>query len=209
MRQAQLGADTCTPSCGHPHTSNTLTTTSLSPSPPLASPVESRVYESRPTYSARQVNSVASTSSQWYYSYPHTGYYSYPSGRMRRHLKVPSTTLPTLLHLQHDFLDCHLSALMPLRHGRKSPESADRTYHHRKCRTCAVRSTSGAQRTETEAPARSTSYSAATIEGNFLVDPAIWVGRDLNTGGHWVVPITVGFRKPFSHVLKGPRQARM
>ena len=28
-----------------------------------------------------------------------------------------------------------------------------------------VRSTSGAQRTETEAPARSTSYSAATIEG--------------------------------------------
>ena len=53
---------------------------------------------------------------------------------------------------------------MPLRPGRKSPETADRTYHHRKCRTCAVRSTSGAQRTETEAPARSTSYSAATIE---------------------------------------------
>ena len=32
-----------------------------------------------------------------------------------------------------------------------------------------VRSTSGAHRTETEAPARSTSYSAATIEGNFPV----------------------------------------
>ena len=35
-----------------------------------------------------------------------------------------------------------------------------------------VRSTSGAQRTETEAPARSTSYSAATIEGIFF---SIWI----------------------------------
>ena len=46
--------------------------------------------------------------------------------------------------------------------------STNRTYRHRKCRTCVVKSTSGAQRIETEAPARSTSYSAATIEGFFF-----------------------------------------
>jgi len=27
-------------------------------------------------------------------------------------------------------------------------------------------------------------------KGDSRGDPAIWVGRDLNTGGHWVVPIT-------------------
>ena len=90
----------CTSSCDQtPHTSNTLTNNEFVP---LASPVESRVYESRSTYSARQVNSVASASSS-----PRVQPIQLdPSpGRMRQHLKVPSTTPPTLLHLQHDFLD--------------------------------------------------------------------------------------------------------
>ena len=87
----------CTPSCGHPHTS-----THNNEFVPLASPVENRVYEGRSTYSARQVNSVASASSS-----PRVQPIQLdPSpGRMRQRLKVPSTTPPTLLHLQHDFLD--------------------------------------------------------------------------------------------------------
>ena len=58
---------------------------------------------------------------------------------------------------------------MPLRHGRKSPESADRTYHHRYI-TASVGLVQSGQHLEhnaqrQEAPTRSTTYFAATIEG--------------------------------------------
>ena len=58
-------------------------------------------------------------------------------------------TPPKLLHLPHSFIDTR----MPLRHGRSHrPESTDRTYRHRKCKTFVVRSASGAQCAETESP---------------------------------------------------------
>ena len=60
MRQAQLGADVHPAAAISPHN---IQHTHNNEFVPLASPVESRVYESRSTYSARQVNSVASASS--------------------------------------------------------------------------------------------------------------------------------------------------
>ena len=114
---------------------------------PLASPVESRAKGSSSTYSARPANSVASASSSPREESFSTSVQVGCDGTSK---SMSTSTPPKLLHLQHDFLDTW--ALMPLRHGRKSPESADGTYHHRKCRACAVRAASGAQRVETASP---------------------------------------------------------
>ena len=116
---------------------------------PLASPVESRVKGSSSAHTARPANSVHSIS---LIQPPGRVLQYFSPGRMRRHLKVHEHQHASQAAASPTRLSRHLNALMPLRHGHKSPESADRTYHHRKCRTCAVRSTSGAQRAETERP---------------------------------------------------------
>ena len=69
---------------------------------PLASPVKSRVYESRSTYSARPANSVASASSS-----PREAPFStsVQVGCDDTSKSMSTSTPPKLLHLQHDFLD--------------------------------------------------------------------------------------------------------
>ena len=71
-------------------------------------------------------------------------------GPIRCQVNIRSTrTPPRLMHLPHNLNSRHLNVSAS---RTQSPESTDRTYRHRKCRTFVVRSTSGAQCAETESP---------------------------------------------------------
>ena len=147
MRQAQLGADVHPAAAISPHTSNTLTTTSLSPS--IASgkqQVQVNLWGTRASHEhcciphinvgnrmplcRRQDDSVISTEDT-------------SSGQHPEQLRISQAAAsPTYLSRQLNDLASRTLSL----------ESANRTYHHRKWRTYEFRSTSGVQSAEAGGP---------------------------------------------------------
>ena len=144
---AQLGVDVHPAASISPHTSNTSRQRVRPPRFSSGKPCQREQFNlfGAPANSVHSISLIQPPGRVLQYFSP---------GRMRRHLKVhehhasQAAASPTRLS-RHLSLNASASYL---RHGHKSPESADRTYHHRRCRTCAVRTTSGAQRAETESP---------------------------------------------------------